>query len=109
MHCMSSLATPASENEISEFAAAIRRRMPARQIWLFGSMARGEATADSDVDLLVVLPDDHGIERPCLMAKLAIGETKTCVPTDVVVITESQAANPSPLIEHALREGRLLK
>ncbi|AWN54201.1 nucleotidyltransferase domain-containing protein [Methylobacterium sp. 17Sr1-1] len=27
-------------------------------IWLFGSRARGEARADSDWDLLVVLPDD---------------------------------------------------
>ena len=104
------LVEPTLEREIHGFAEAIRRRMPARQIWLFGSVARGEATEDSDVDLLVVLPDNHGIERPCLTAKLAIGETKTCVPTDVVVITESQAALPaSPLIEDALREGRLLK
>lgn len=28
------------------------------QIWLFGSRARGDATADSDWDLLVALPDD---------------------------------------------------
>lgn len=27
------------------------------QIWLFGSRARGAATADSDWDLLVVVPD----------------------------------------------------
>ncbi|KMO29204.1 hypothetical protein VQ02_30235 [Methylobacterium variabile] len=27
-------------------------------IWLFGSRARGQARADSDWDLLVVLPDD---------------------------------------------------
>lgn len=28
------------------------------QVWLFGSRARGEATEDSDWDLLVVVPDD---------------------------------------------------
>ncbi len=28
------------------------------EIWLFGSRARGEAVADSDWDLLVVVPDD---------------------------------------------------
>jgi predicted nucleotidyltransferase len=28
------------------------------QIWLFGSRARGEANAESDWDLLVVVPDD---------------------------------------------------
>lgn len=28
------------------------------QVWLFGSRARGEATTDSDWDLLVVVPDE---------------------------------------------------
>jgi len=28
------------------------------EIWLFGSRARGEAVADSDWDLLVVVPDE---------------------------------------------------
>lgn len=28
------------------------------QLWLFGSRARGEATADSDWDFMAVLPDD---------------------------------------------------
>lgn len=28
------------------------------QIWLFGSRARGEASADSDWDFMVVLPDE---------------------------------------------------
>jgi uncharacterized protein len=30
------------------------------QVWLFGSRARGDATAQSDWDLLVVLPDEAG-------------------------------------------------
>jgi predicted nucleotidyltransferase len=40
-----------------------------RQIWLFGSRARGDARADSDFDLLVVMPDgspianDYGAAR----------------------------------------------
>jgi uncharacterized protein len=28
------------------------------QIWLFGSRARGEARADSDWDMMAILPDD---------------------------------------------------
>jgi hypothetical protein len=63
----------------------------------------------SDVDLIVVLPDDHGIERPCFEAKLAIAKARPGVPTDVVVITESQATlPPDPFIEEALHEGRLV-
>lgn len=34
------------------------------QVWLFGSHARGEATEDSDLDLLVIEPEvaDRGAE-----------------------------------------------
>ncbi len=95
--------------QILACANAIRQRLPVQQLWLFGSVARGEATEDSDVDLLVVLPNDHGIERPCFQAKLAISQAKTGLPTDVVVITEQEAAHPSSaFIEVALREGILL-
>ena len=31
----------------------VRKRYGVRRLWLFGSIARGEATANSDVDLLV--------------------------------------------------------
>jgi hypothetical protein len=32
--------------------------IPAKAIWLFGSTARGQGDADSDLDLLIVRPDD---------------------------------------------------
>ncbi|NIK56683.1 nucleotidyltransferase domain-containing protein [Kribbella shirazensis] len=32
--------------------------IPAKAVWLFGSTARGEGDADSDLDLLIVRPDD---------------------------------------------------
>lgn len=38
--------------------ARIVRDAAPLDIWLFGSRARGDARADSDWDLLVVLPDD---------------------------------------------------
>lgn len=33
---------------------AMNRELPLREVWLFGSHARGEARADSDVDLCLV-------------------------------------------------------
>ena len=42
--------------------------MHAEEIWLFGSRARGDHRADSDWDLLAVLPDDAPEE---LMSPLA--------------------------------------
>ncbi len=40
----------------------VRRFHPDR-VLLFGSQARGEATADSDVDILVVVPDGSDVRR----------------------------------------------
>lgn len=37
-------------------ADALRRELKAQQVILFGSHARGEATTESDIDLLVIAP-----------------------------------------------------
>jgi predicted nucleotidyltransferase len=42
-----------------------------RQVILFGSAARGEAGADSDLDLLVVLDDDAPAEKVSYQAGMA--------------------------------------
>jgi predicted nucleotidyltransferase len=104
---MTALATSSfTESQILACLDAIRRQLPVLEVWIFGSTARGEANEDSDLDLLVVLPEDHKVERPCYQAKLAIAQARTGVPTDVVIITESEARHPSScFIEDALQEG----
>ena len=37
--------------------------VPEAEIILYGSEARGEARPDSDIDLLILLPDDNEIKR----------------------------------------------
>src|SRR3989304_2373412 len=49
-----------------QLAEIVRRLVEAYQperIYLFGSMARGDAGPDSDYDLMVVVPDDAPPER----------------------------------------------
>jgi predicted nucleotidyltransferase len=100
---------PYSEEQILSCVRAIARALPAREVWLVGSIARNDGDDGSDVDLLVVLPDDHKCERPTYEALLALIRARTSVPTDVIVITESEKRDPaSPLVEDALREGRRL-
>jgi predicted nucleotidyltransferase len=56
-----------------------------REIWLFGSRARGTADRDSDWDLLVVVPDDLaaiGFDDPMAIWKVKQG---TGVRADVLV------------------------
>ena len=50
-------ATPIEER-LSGMATAIRQLIPAAEVRLFGSRARGEAGPESDVDLLITAPDD---------------------------------------------------
>jgi len=45
---------------------------PARAVWLFGSLARGESTASSDIDVLVVRPDRVGVDDPNWVEQLAV-------------------------------------
>ncbi len=57
-------ANPAQVNELSkellkEIAVRLQGALRPRAIYLFGSRAYGQPRADSDVDVLVVLPDEN--------------------------------------------------
>lgn len=79
---------------------------------LFGSHARGEATRNSDVDLLVVMPassvpDNHSVTVEILRALKDVP-----VPKDVVVTTPEEIERRGDLVgdvlRPALREGKVL-
>ena len=81
------------------------------RIYLFGSKARGDAGADSDYDLMVVVADDAPPERRrSRLAYETLRGTRTAA--DVVVCTRSwfdarlhlRASFPATIV----REGRLL-
>ena len=88
---------------------ALRRAVPVEEIWLFGSCARGDARPDSDVDLLVVLADKHGLARPTLECYRAIQRLHSGIPFDVVATTrtiwERDSADRFGPIGDAAREG----
>jgi predicted nucleotidyltransferase len=47
-----------SEPRLAKLVGLARERFGARQVWLFGSRARGDHDAESDWDILLMLPDD---------------------------------------------------
>lgn len=108
----------ASETAILErhpdLAEIVRRLVGAYQpqrIYLFGSVARGEAGPDSDYDLLVVVPDDASPERKG--SRLAYEVMRgTGVAADVLVCTrsyfEARRHLKASLPGTVLREGALL-
>lgn len=81
------------------------------RIYLFGSHARGDAGPDSDLDLLVIVPDDATPERR--RSRLAYEVLRgTGVAADVVVWSrdyfERRREVPASLPAVVYREGRLL-
>lgn len=95
------------ERARSRLAAAVH---PSAQVWLFGSAARGETTADSDIDFLVVQPDAGDAVRESVRLRRAVGDVGA--PLDIIVIDSALAARrarvPGTVVHHALNDGRLV-
>lgn len=80
------------------------------KIILFGSYARGKATADSDLDLLVIVPQAQHLRQESLRVRRSLRGLLT--PVDIVVATSEQIkrlGNTAGLIyQSALEEGKVL-
>ena len=93
---------------IEEIVRRVTSAVQPLRVILFGSAARGEMGAESDVDLLIVVPDGtrrRDASRRAFRALTGIGIAK-----DVIVVTESDVKefgeNPSLVIKPAIEEGR---
>jgi predicted nucleotidyltransferase len=102
------------EERLSGMAAAIRQLIPAAEVRLFGSRARGEAGPESDVDLLITAPDAWlaSRDRFALLADLWGAVAQPDLSVDLVLHSSSEAARraqqPGSLVQEALRDGVLL-
>jgi len=102
------------EERLSGMAASIRQLIPAAEVRLFGSRARGEAGPDSDVDLLITAPDAWlaSRDRFALLADLWGAVAQADLSVDLVLHSSSEAAlraqQPGSLVQEALRDGVLL-
>src|ERR1039457_1656074 len=72
-----------SLSAIKRFARSIAERFQPEKIMLFGSYAYGEPNADSDVDLLVVMPARNQIDQ-AIKIRLALDAP---FPMDLIVRT----------------------
>ena len=102
-------ATPAPL--LDELIARLVAEFRPDRIILFGSRVWGKPTADSDVDLLVVVPSsDESPVRRAQRAQRCLGDLR--VPTDVLVKTRAEAERLSrvttSLVRRVLAEGEVL-
>jgi predicted nucleotidyltransferase len=91
---------------VQRIVAAVR---PLRVV-VFGSAARGEVGPDSDVDILIVMPE--GTHRRHTAQYLYRTISGVRIPYDLLVVTpadlEEQKGNPGLVYRNILREGRTL-
>lgn len=87
--------------EIKKICRQIVDNFQPQKIILFGSNASGESSADSDIDLLVVMPfDGRGVEqaikiRQCVSSKM---------PIDLIVRTSKQIQERIGLEDFFIKE-----
>ena len=80
------------------------------RIILFGSYARGDARADSDIDLLVVEPDVASKRDEMVRLRRLLRPFR--IPVDVLVVSDEEfndwAHLTGTVLNQALTEGKLL-
>jgi predicted nucleotidyltransferase len=99
---------PVTEARILEIGRTIGQQFRPQEVILFGSYARGDQTADSDIDLLVVFPHDVDKAAEAIRIRHAIGRINTGV--DIVVGSAQEVAEWEDVLGtvfyYARREGR---
>lgn len=94
-----------------EVVERIVERFDPLRVILFGSLARGEAGRNSDVDLLVVMPDGIEDERRVTVEILSTLKDLP-ISKDIVVTTPEEIERRGDLVgtvlRPALREGKIL-
>jgi hypothetical protein len=102
----------------AELDAAVQRltdslvRWGARTVILFGSVARGDYTGSSDIDLIVVKETSDRLAERIAQALEHCDETHPPLPVEPLVYTPAEfrrlVAEGNPLVAEALRRGRVL-
>ena len=96
---------------IAEAGRRLASAAPGAKVILFGSRARGEARPDSDLDLLVIEPDEVS-KRRAETARLRRELRGLEVALDVIVVSAKDVEEwghfDGTMLNEALSEGRVL-
>ena len=103
-----------SDEILAEIVQTIVREVDPERIYLFGSRARGNERADSDVDLLIVDRKSFGLGHSRFREINQIYQALSSfrVPKDIVLYSSDEFAKWRTSINHVVgrcnREGKLL-
>lgn len=100
----------ANDSLIAEAGRRLAEAAPDAKVILFGSHARGEAGAGSDLDLLVIEPKIESRRAEFVRLREALGDLG--VPIDLVVLraeyADKRAQVRGTMVNEAMRNGRVL-
>ena len=103
-----------TDDLLERMVQAIVAEVDPEQVILFGSRARGDARADSDVDLVVVVAEPFGKTRSRYQEAVRLYKVLagSGVPKDILVYSRDDVEYWRDSLNHvlarALREGRVL-
>jgi len=83
---------------LTRIADRYRERLGATRVIVYGSVARGEATIHSDIDLLVVAPSEDRMYQRMANARAVIRDLSFRLPVSPLVLTPEE-------VEIAQQEG----
>jgi predicted nucleotidyltransferase len=99
-----------SENTLAAIGEVVRATLPAAQILLFGSHARGQAAPDSDYDILIIVDRPLDIHRKlALRTHIRKQLLERGIRCDILIQSEQEIQRkkelPGHIVRSALREG----
>lgn len=104
----------ATETHLAAMVRAIVAAAQPERIILFGSLARGDAQTDSDVDLLVIEAEPFGPHRSRFREINRLERAMGTIPvaTDILVYSSEEVErlklSANHVVARALREGKVL-
>lgn len=101
-----------NDSKLEQIISTIRSVITPQRVILFGSAARGQMGPDSDLDLLIVVPNGTHRRKTAQAVYRAFFDQKIEFSVDLVVATESDLVEHKDdfwtVIHPALRHGKIL-
>ena len=94
---------------LTRIADRLRLELGAQRVTVYGSVARGEATIDSDIDLLVIAPSTEKGYQRMARARAVIRDLSFGLPISPLVLTPSELRDRlvagDPFLEEIIQTG----
>ena len=92
--------TDSQRHALAEAVSLLKQRFPVEEVILFGSVARGAATEDSDIDLLILtrIPPTHALRSAISDTLFEVNLKHGTLLSAVVVEHQSWTSGPHSLL-----------